>query len=357
MRVEKKAKVLINALYFSLVIFVGYFAFKYAFVWLLPFIFGFLFASGVKGISNRLFKSANINNRVGCITVVLLIYAVLLVLATIFGTRLVEETQEHLSTLPEVYEKTIIPAFDMLSKWSTGTINELVPSASNYSAQLINIFKENTGNMLVSMSGKAVDFLAGLLKGIPSIFMFLFFSLISSLLIIWDYDKIISFFSKQLSEKTRNIISKVKHILFDSVLKLLKAYFILMLITFAELLVGFLILRVEQPVIKAIVISLADFLPFIGVSFILVPWVILSLVQKDFYTAIGLSVLLLVITLIRNFLEPKIVGNQIGLSPIVSLICFYVGLKLFGFWGIIVLPIVVILVKSLNDEGIIKLWK
>ena len=354
---EKKVKVLINVLYFSLVFLIGYFGFKYAFKWLLPFIFGFLFAVGVRGISNRLFKNANINIRVGCITVVLLIYAVLLVLATVFSTRLFEEAQEHLSSLPKAYENTIIPALDMLSEWSTRFINELAPNAGVYSAQLLNIFKENTGSMVVSMSGKAVDFLAGLLKGIPSIFMFLFFSMISSLLIIWDYEKILSFFSKQISEKTKDIIIKVKHIFFDSVFKLLKAYFILMLITFAELLVGFLILKVEQPVIKAIAISLADFLPFIGVSFILVPWVILSLFQKEFYTAIGLSVLLLVITLIRNFLEPKIVGKQIGLNPIVSLVCFYVGLKLFGFWGIVILPLVVILLKSLNDEGIIKLWK
>ena len=311
----------------------------------------------MRGISNRLFKNAKIDNRVACITVVLLLYAVFIVVATVFGTRLVEEAREHLSNIPEAYEKTIVPAFDMLSRWSEATIKEFVPDISADTTHLLDIFKENTGNMLLSMSGRAVDFFAGLLGRIPSIFMFLFFSLISSLLIIWDYDKIAAFFTRQLSEKTRVIVSKIKRILFDSVLKLLKAYLILMLITFAELLVGFLILGIEQPIVKAIAISLADFLPFIGVSFVLVPWVVIALVQKDFYTAIGLSVLLLVITLIRNFLEPKIVGNQIGLSPIVSLICFYVGLKLFGFWGIIILPITVILLKSLNDEGIIKLWK
>ena len=354
---EKKARFLINALYFSLVFLIGYFVLKYAFNWLLPFVFGFLFALIVRGISNRLFKNTHINNRVGCITVVLLIYAVLLALAAVFGAGLFEEAQEHLSSLPKTYEKTILPAFDMLSEWSTKVVEGLAPNAGVYSSQLLNAFKENTGSMIVSISGKAVDFLAGLIKEIPSVFMFLFFSMISSLLIIWDYEKIITFFSKQISKKTKDIIIKVKHVFFDSVLKLLKAYFILMLITFAELLVGFLILKVEQPVVKAIVISFADFLPFIGVSFVLVPWVVFALLQKDFYTAIGLSVLLLIITIIRNFLEPKIIGRQIGLNPIVSLICFYVGMKLFGFWGIIILPLVVILLKSFNDEGILKLWK
>ena len=172
---DKKAKALINTLYFSLVLLIGYFGIKYAFVWLLPFVFGFLFAAAVKGISVRLFKNTNINSRVGSITVVLLLYAVLLVVFTVFGTRLVEEAQEHLANLPNVYEKTIIPAFDTLSRWSASTISEFVPNIGVDPAQIVDIFKENTGNMLLSISGKAVDFFAVLLKRIPSIFMFLFF--------------------------------------------------------------------------------------------------------------------------------------------------------------------------------------
>ena len=354
---DKRARMLVNAIYFLLIFSIGYLVLRYAFVWFLPFIFGFLFAVCVKSISVRLFNKINIDKRIACITVVLLLYAVLIILLTVFGTRLVEEAREHLTNLPVAYEKTIVPAFDMLSRWSTETIGELLPNSDVNTKEILNIFKENTGTLLITMSSKVVDFFADLFARIPSIFMFLFFSLISSLLIVWDYEIIISFFIRQVPEKVKNVLVKGKRILFNSILKLLKAYFILMLITFAELLVGFLILGIEKPVLKAVLISFADFLPFIGVSFILVPWVIVALLQKEFYTAIGLSILMLVITIIRNILEPKIVGNQVGLSPIVSLVCFYVGAKLFGVWGIIVLPIVVIFLKSLNEEGIIKLWK
>ena len=72
---------------------------------------------------------------------------------------------------------------------------------------------------------------------------------------------------------------------------------------------------------------------------------------------IGLLVLYAVVTVIRQIVEPKLVAGQLGLPPFVTLIAMYLGLKIFGVLGVFVLPIIIIMLKLLNDEGIIELWK
>ena len=349
--IEKRRALLINILYFLVLLAIIYLVLKYVFMWLFPFILGFLFASGVNPLSTRVCKNTNLNRRICSLTIIIVAYLAILVFVALFSNELIIETQKRISSLPDIYNNSVAPMIDSVVDWGKG----LLPNLKT--VDLLETVKENTGNMLVSFSGKAVDFFADFLKKIPSFLMGLFFTVISSVLIVWDYEKIISFFKKQLSEKSTKLVLKIRQILFDSVFRLLKAYLILMIITFVELTAGFLILGIEQPIEKAIAISLADFLPLIGVSVILIPWILVLLFQKNFYLAIGLSVLYLIVTVIRNFIEPKIVGKEIGLSPILSLICFYLGLKLFGFWGAIILPLFVILVQTLNDEGLIKLWK
>ena len=127
--------------------------------------------------------------------------------------------------------------------------------------------------------------------------------------------------------------------------KYIKAYGILLLLTFALLLVGFWILRVEYAFLLAFLIALADLLPIIGVGTILIPWGIVMLLQKQFYLGFGLLLLYLVISLIRQVAEPKVLGKSLGLHPLLTLFATYVGFSLFGVLGMILAPVVALLVK------------
>lgn len=353
MTVENRRKTLINILYFLVVIAIVYLSLKYVLMWFLPFVLGFVLACVVNSVSKRFFEDHLLNRKICSLVIITVIYFALLSFVVLFSSELIVESEKKIAVLPELYTSTVEPAIDSVIEWG----KKILPSLGEKTTLIIDTIQESTGNMLVSFSAKAVDFFGGFVKKIPVFLIGMFFTIISSVFIVWDYDKIASFASKQVSEKTLNIILRVKQILFGSIFKLLKAYLILMIITFFELLVGFLIIGIDKPIEKAIYISLADFLPLIGISVVFVPWILVLIFQKRFYLAIGLSVIFLVITVVRNFIEPKIIGKEIGLSPIISLICFYVGLKLFGFLGAIILPIILIIFKTLNEEGIVKLWK
>jgi len=129
-----------------------------------------------------------------------------------------------------------------------------------------------------------------------------------------------------------------------------------MLLTFFELTIGLHILGIENALVIAFLIAIFDVLPVLGTGGIMLPWILISFLNNQVKTGVGLLILYLVITVIRNIIEPKIVGKQIGLHPLLMLMCMYLGARLFGFLGIFILPILILIVQNLNDTGIIHIY-
>ena len=94
-----------------------------------------------------------------------------------------------------------------------------------------------------------------------------------------------------------------------------------------------------SPVLKASCIAVLDILPILGTGGIMIPWAVISLVVGN--VGLGLKLLLIygIVTVVRNYVEPKIVGTQLGLHPIITLVSMFIGLRLFGFWGLFGLPV------------------
>ena len=120
---------------------------------------------------------------------------------------------------------------------------------------------------------------------------------------------------------------------------------------------GLTVLKVPGAVLIAACIAVFDILPVLGTGGIMIPWAILSLITGDFFRGFGLLILYLVITVIRNIIEPKIVGHQVGLHPVVTLASMLAGLNLFGIIGLFGFPITLSLLKNLNDRGVIHIFK
>ncbi|MBO4537465.1 MAG: AI-2E family transporter, partial [Erysipelotrichaceae bacterium] len=120
---------------------------------------------------------------------------------------------------------------------------------------------------------------------------------------------------------------------------LIRSYGIIILLTCVELTIGFLVLGIGSPFTLGLIVSLVDILPILGTGTVLIPWGIILLILGNM-KGIGILVLYLIITVIRQFVEPRLVGANLGLSPIVSLVVMVIGLQLFGLPGMIGLPLV-----------------
>ena len=166
-----------------------------------------------------------------------------------------------------------------------------------------------------------------------------------------DFDALSRFVKGLLKKETTVKIKEIKDILKTSVLKMLRGYFVLVLITLGELFAGLLILGVKNAFLISLVTAVIDILPVLGVGAVLLPWGILCLLSGKVFLGWGLLILYAVIVLARNFLEPKIVGNRMGINPLFILLAMFLGLKLLGAAGLIILPVtLIVVVKYYKNE-------
>jgi sporulation integral membrane protein YtvI len=208
------------------------------------------------------------------------------------------------------------------------------------------------GNLLSSLASRLPDLAASVFSALPSVLFFLIVSVVACFYFCTDGISITRGLGSLLSQKWQQKLPSIKENLRDVLRKYIKAYGILLLLTFALLLIGFWILGVEYAFLLAFLIALADLLPVIGVGTILIPWGIIMLIQKEFYLGFGLLILFLAISLIRQVAEPKVLGKSLGLHPLLALFATYIGFTLFGLLGMILAPIVALLGKRLLSSQI-----
>lgn len=190
-----------------------------------------------------------------------------------------------------------------------------------------------------SAAGGAVSSFAGAaVKRAPSFLVSCIISVVAGCYIAADFRGLSKFVGGVIGKRTYENCIKIKNILVGSVFKLLKGYAFLMLLTFSELFIGLLVLRVKYALLLSLLIAVIDILPVLGTGTVLIPWGIAELLFKNTALGIGILVLYAVITVIRNFAEPKIIGKQMGINPLFTLLSMFIGIKLLGFAGVIIFP-------------------
>ena len=243
--------------------------------------------------------------------------------------RLIVSSSGLIDFLPQ-----ILTTFSSIINKAEELIAEYIPSDIDFS--LSGLFQ----NVLESLTKFLTEIIKKILTAMPSIFVSGIVALVAACYISKDYDGLSRFVKSLCGDKIYNRFLRIKTIFTNGVFKMLKGYFILMVITFFELWIGFLILKINNAYFWAFLIALIDLLPILGTGIILVPWAIYCAVAGNISVSVGLAVLYIIMVLVRNFCEPKIVSRQIGINPLFILFSMYLGLKLFGGAGIILLPII-----------------
>jgi predicted PurR-regulated permease PerM len=137
----------------------------------------------------------------------------------------------------------------------------------------------------------------------------------------------------------------------------LRAQLILMSITFFELLAAFLLLKIPSPAAIAALTAVVDALPLFGTGVMLVPWAVCCLLLGQSARGLGLLISWGGVSLVRSCIEAKLLGDQIGLHPLASLMAMYVGWRIWSVWGMLLFPMLLVTARQLNDRGVVRLWK
>ena len=218
-------------------------------------------------------------------------------------------------------------------------------------AKLEQYLGESLRGAISSVLSTLVDILTAIATRVPGVLFFILITLIAAVYFAIDLERINAFICRILPKRVGRALIRLKDSFLRVGVRYIRSYVILMSVTFVIMLVGFLIMRVKNALFLALVISLLDLLPLIGVGTVLVPWSIFQLIFGSPVVGVGLIVLLVIHEITRQFAEPRVVGKSLGLHTIVSLVLLYVGYSLFGFFGLLLTPVVGILAGLLINKN------
>ena len=170
-------------------------------------------------------------------------------------------------------------------------------------------------------------------KSLPNVVIFTIIMLLATYSICSDRERMRKFFKNALPKSALRRFTYIKNDLLKACGGYLKAQGILMCVTFVVMLIGLTILGVDASTLMAFIIAVVDVIPVLGTGTVLLPWAVLSLISGKYFFALGLGIIYAVSFLIRRLAEPKIVSQQLGLHPLVTLISVYVGLRSIGVFG------------------------
>ena len=185
------------------------------------------------------------------------------------------------------------------------------------------------------------------LRSLPSFLFFLLVTLISAFYVSAEYEKIGALIARFLPAAWREKMPAFEENVGRAFRRYLRVYFALFCLTFGELWLGFVLLRVRYGLLLAFITAVLDILPVLGVGTVLLPFAGVMFLSGKVPLGVGLLVLYAVITIVRQIAEPHLLGKSFGLHPLLMLTFFYAGIRLFGFAGILIGPLIALLLKSL----------
>lgn len=354
---ERKRRFLINVAYVIAVGVIYYVLVRYVLYALMPFTIALLVTIILKRPVDHTAKLLHIPRKGVAFLLVVLFYGLIAALLTHAVIQLIVALVGWFGSLTTIYAENIEPALLRVLDWYENLVASIDPAHAAQAESIGNNILGSLASWVASLSRSLVGYAQRLALGTPKFFISLIFCIVSTVFLSMDYPNITYFFLGQFPEKSQQTILEAKNYLLKTIGGMLKSYGLIMFITFCELNIGLRIIGVEDATVLSLIIAIFDILPALGTGGIMIPWVVIELVQGNVMLGVKLLLLYAFITVVRNILEPKIVGESIGLHPVLLLISIYVGGTILGPMGIIIMPFTLIVIKKLNDAGHIHVFR
>lgn len=339
---ESKKTFLINTAFTVTILFIIYFLSKFMLSFLLPFVFAFLFSFLAAKLSSAVCLKFNFKENVLRI-ILLLTFYLLFVLVAFFIIFLTLKYSGNFLSEIKTYIASPYNIFYALRQ-KVSDLSSLLPENLRNTADI------TTQNFSKKAISAVTDFISGatmsVVKFLPRFFISSIITVVASFYITKDYNRLKNFLKLMLGEQKYSALLKIKNILTGSVLKLFSGYLILSAITFMVVFVSFLCFSVRHSFIFSLIIGFVDLLPVLGTGAVLIPAALLNFINEKTTAGVLLLALYISITLLRNFLEPKIISDRLNINPLLMLITLFIGLKIGGVIGMLLLPLSAVVTVS-----------
>ena len=332
-------------LYIVLVLIVVYLLFKLG-IFLFPFTLALFFSILTQPFSRFLQKKLKFSQKIATIVSIILFLVIFLAFISLSALRLSGEIyklsinlNKYSKDFQSLWNHTIDRVYSLLGYFPEG-FDEQVKSSINGFIR-----------MGTSKLGSFINSLINFITSIPTIILYICITILSTFFISLDKKKIMTFLEQQFPETWIKKVYNIKREMFNVLSSYIRAQIILMTICFFELLISFNLLsflkfNLPYPLIFSIIICIIDALPILGAGAVLLPWSLISFATGDIKLGLALLGIYFLVLSVRQMLEPKLISQNLGVHPLVTLISMYSGFKFFGVIGFLIGPVVMIILKN-----------
>lgn len=352
---EKQRAFLVRTAYWAVWAVLLWLGVRYLLRWLLPFLLALALAAAVEPVIAWCRRRMGLKRGFTAAVVTIAVTGAILALAAVIVWQLIRQAAELLGQLPGLLAG--LPSM-------TEDLRQRLEDFCAACPQGLRSWLEEVPALLGTLaagvaqraSGACITAAAALAAALPGVFLFCGTTALAVFFTAGSYPRVMAFFRRQLGHRLDRARG-VKANLLSTLGKWCRAQAILLGVTFCELLAGFLLMGQRYALLLAAVTALVDALPVFGTGTVLLPWAAVCLLAGQAPRAVALAALYAVISAVRSLLEPKVMAAQAGLPPLASLAAMYAGFRALGVAGMILLPMALLFVKQLHDEGYVGLWK
>lgn len=319
-------------------------------VFFMPFVIGWFIAYIASPVVNWLERRLKIVKKLGSAIIIIGVLAGLVFLLYFAGSRLWREIMALIQNMPDLYQQLEIGLGD-IGKTLEGVFTVLPKGIQNGWHAMVSNLDSTMGDLIGRFSEPTVAAAGNFAKKIPSVLIATIVTVISAYFFIADRDAVIAWSKKIAPDPVVRRMSMVIDNLKYAVGGYFKAQMKIMVVVFGLLLIGFVLMGVHFQILLALLIAFLDFLPFFGTGTALIPWALYKFMVGNYKLAIALMVLYAVTQLVRQLIQPKLVGDSMGLNPLVTLVLLYVGYKVGSVLGMIFAVPIGMIVINLFQAG------
>lgn len=316
----------------------------------MPFVIGWFISFIANPLVLWLEKRLKIVKKLSSALIIILVLGLIVLVSYLAISKLVEEVSLLIDNFPEIYQD-LESSMSQLGERFAGLFEHLPQGIQEGIRTIAADLDAKAGELIAGISQPTVTAAGNIAKRIPSILVATIVMLVSSYFFIAQRDEVIAWAKsvspQGLQQRMTMIIDNLKH----AVGGYFNAQFKIMGVVGVLLFIGFLVLQVNYSVLLAILIAFLDFLPFFGTGTALIPWAIYEFFAGDYFTVVGLLIIYAVTQLVRQVIQPKLVGDSVGMNPLATLVFLYAGYKLGSLIGMILAVPIGMLAINLYKAG------
>jgi len=334
-----------NFIFYGIILGIAFVCCKYLLPIMIPFIVGYIAAYAAHEVSK---KNTEDMSKTQKIVILVAIYFIILVLSFFIVAYLVDKVKD-LVAWGSSYAGNVEPLINNITAAITEYSSKLPVEAKDFMNTILSAAADGLKSILLAAASSLSSFVTNLVTSVPSLFLNIVVAIISSFYILIDYDRVNESLKKWIPKRMKGLVGKLVLFVKTKLFSIIKSYALIMGITFVELAIGLIIGRTPNAIMLSVLIAILDILPVLGVGTALIPWAIAELILGKVVYGVWLLIVYTVITIIRNIIEPKLVGDDLGLDPLTTLVAMIVGMNLFGVLGLFGIPLTLSFIRYVMD--------